>query len=122
MSDIGPGWTGNWLWGLPLIVTTVLVHSFGLVGIHWQVASRFWRPAVSVGRGVAFALQISTMVSAIALLHGVEAGAWAIAFLGLGALPNMHEAILYSLGAMTTYGHADIFLDPHWQMMGHSKR
>ena len=26
--------------------------------------------------------------------------------------------MLYSLGAMTTYGHATIYLDPHWQMLG----
>jgi hypothetical protein len=26
--------------------------------------------------------------------------------------------MLYSLSAMTTYGHANLFLAPHWQMMG----
>ena len=26
--------------------------------------------------------------------------------------------MLYSLSAMTSYGHADIYLDRHWQMMG----
>jgi hypothetical protein len=26
--------------------------------------------------------------------------------------------MLYSLGAMTTYGHANVSLAPHWQMMG----
>jgi hypothetical protein len=26
--------------------------------------------------------------------------------------------MLYSLGAITSYGHANVFLEPHWQMMG----
>ena len=26
--------------------------------------------------------------------------------------------MLYSLSAMTSYGHAEIFLAPHWRMMG----
>ena len=26
--------------------------------------------------------------------------------------------MLYSLSAITSYGHGNIFLDPHWQMMG----
>ena len=26
--------------------------------------------------------------------------------------------MLYSLGALTTYGHANIFLEPQWGMMG----
>jgi len=26
--------------------------------------------------------------------------------------------MLYSISAMTTYGHAAVYLDPHWQMLG----
>jgi len=33
-------------------------------------------------------------------------------------LPDNNSAVLYSLSAITTYGHANIFLDPHWQLMG----
>jgi hypothetical protein len=36
----------------------------------------------------------------------------------LGALPDGRSALLYSLGAMTTYGHASFYLAPHWQLMG----
>jgi hypothetical protein len=36
----------------------------------------------------------------------------------VGALPNNRTAMLYSLSAMTTYGHANLFLQDHWQMMG----
>lgn len=43
---------------------------------------------------------------------------WAVAFLWTGAMPTVHQAMLYSLGAMTTNGHVAIYLDPHWQMLG----
>jgi hypothetical protein len=52
------------------------------------------------------------------MLHGLEAGIWAAAYRLLGALPDNRSAMLYSVGAMTTYGHANIFLENRWQMMG----
>ena len=44
--------------------------------------------------------------------------AYRVAHRLLGALPDNKTAMLYSLSAMTSYGHANIALEPHWQMMG----
>ena len=52
------------------------------------------------------------------LLHASEAVIWAAAYHELHALPNIHEALLYSLSALTTYGHAELYLAPHWRLMG----
>jgi hypothetical protein len=52
------------------------------------------------------------------VLLAIEGTVWAVAYLGLGALPEIRTAMLYSLSAITTYGHAQILLDPHWQMLG----
>jgi hypothetical protein len=52
------------------------------------------------------------------LLHGIEAGIWAASYRFLGALPDNRSAMLYSLSAMTTYGHASLFLNGRWQLMG----
>ena len=54
----------------------------------------------------------------VTVLHAFEAVVWAGAYLVLAALPDTRSAMLYSLSAITSYGHATIFLDPHWQMMG----
>ena len=51
-------------------------------------------------------------------LHGIEAATWATAYRLLGALPDNKSAMLYSLSAMTTYGHAGLFLEARWQLMG----
>ena len=45
-------------------------------------------------------------------------GAWAGLYLWLDALPDWHEAMLYSLGAVTSYGHAPIFLADRWRLLG----
>jgi hypothetical protein len=43
---------------------------------------------------------------------------WAALYFLLGALPDRKNAVLYSLGAMTTYGNAGLTLEPQWQLMG----
>jgi hypothetical protein len=43
---------------------------------------------------------------------------WAAAYTLLGALPNGRSAMLYSMNAMTSYGHVNLYLAPRWQMMG----
>jgi len=35
-----------------------------------------------------------------------------------GALSEMKGAILYSLNAMTSYGHANLDLAPQWRLLG----
>jgi hypothetical protein len=50
------------------------------------------------------------------VLHGLEAGLWAVAYRGLDALPDSRSAMLYSL--MSSYGHANLYLRDQWQLMG----
>lgn len=51
-------------------------------------------------------------------LHAFEAILWAIAYRHLSALPDNDSAVLYSLSAITSYGHANLVLEPRWQLMG----
>jgi len=51
-------------------------------------------------------------------LHAIEAMIWAIAYTVLGAIPSYRLAVLYSLNAMTSYGHTNLALDDHWHLMG----
>jgi hypothetical protein len=54
----------------------------------------------------------------LAVLHGIEATIWAAAYVWLGALDSLNDAILYSLDSMTTRGASGLTLEPHWQLMG----
>jgi len=51
-------------------------------------------------------------------LHAIEAMIWAIAYTVLGAIPSYRLAVLYSLNAITSYGHTNLALDDHWHLMG----
>jgi hypothetical protein len=111
-------WSNNWAWGLPLIVLTVLVHALVLVEIRDRIVLQL--PLALHARRSSMVLALLMVVSVLMLtvLHAVEAGAWAGAYVALGARPDAASAMLYSLSAMTSYGHADVFLAKHWQLMG----
>ncbi len=66
----------------------------------------------------AFAAIMGATALFATILHGIEVTMWALAYRFLGALSNNSAAMLYSLSAMTSYGHASIFLELHWQLMG----
>lgn len=106
------------MWGLPLIVLTVLAHCYGLVLIHDHVVDQLNRRLSARRSTVAFAAIVSTTALLITLLHAAEAVGWAAAYLTLGALHDPGSAMLFSLDAMTTYGHDDLGLRPHWRLMG----
>jgi hypothetical protein len=111
-------WYANWFWGLPLVVLTVVIHVFGLLLIDERI-EHVERAAVERhGYSLVFVAVVGTTAMLAALLHGLEGVIWATAFRLLGALPDYADAALYSLGAMTTYGHADVVLEKRWQFMG----
>jgi hypothetical protein len=54
----------------------------------------------------------------LAILHGIEAAIWAAAYLCMVAFGSPADAILYSVGAMTTAGAPGLALGGHWRMVG----
>jgi hypothetical protein len=111
-------WTRDWIWGLPLIVLTVIIHVLGL-GFLSQKAIIIYRSLMkrrhTVGGFVAV-MGATTLLATI--LHGIEAGIWALAYCFIGARPDFKTAMLYSLGAITTYGHENLDLAAQWKLLG----
>lgn len=116
--DDAAAWDGNWAWSLPLILITVVFHVIGLVFINERVirAKRFVARQRSLLLGLSVVLGAATLVAIV--LHAIEATIWALVYEALGALPDSKSALLYSLGAMTTYGHENFDLANHWRLMG----
>ena len=111
-------WSGDWAWGLPLIVVTVLLHVIGL-GLINQQAVRVSGDVVRRRHPKSLFVVVMGSTTLLATcLHGIEAGIWAVAYRLLGALPDHKSAMLYSLSAITSYGHANLVLEKHWQLMG----
>jgi hypothetical protein len=102
-------WTADWAWGIPMVLLTVTLHVLGLGVISQRVIELCGPAEVRRHPIAAFALVMGTTTTLATFLHGIEAGLWALAYLMIGALPNFKTAMLYSLGAMTTYGHETCF-------------
>src|SRR5271166_2525466 len=104
-------WHADWALGLPLIVLTVVIHVLGLLFIDTKTAHVESALVDRGGYSVMFVVIVGVTAMSAAALHGIEGVIWAAAFRLVGALPDNAEAFLYSLGAMTTYGHADLALE-----------
>jgi hypothetical protein len=111
-------WIGDWAWGLPLIVLTVVIHVCGLALIRERVLDVLNAPADHHSFMLKFAVVMSLTSLLVTLLLGIEAAIWATAYRVLSALPNNRSAMLYSLNAITSYGHENLFLKDEWQLMG----
>ncbi len=116
-SNVAP-WGSDWAWSMPLIVVTVIFHAYWLGMLRRLVGSILKSRR---NRGLADAVSLSvvggTALGAV-VLHGIEAAGWAIAYFLLDALPDRKTAMLYSLGAMTTFGNDKLTLDAQWRLMG----
>jgi hypothetical protein len=117
-SAVAATWDIDWLWSLPLIVTSVVIHVVGLMLIFREVVKTM-SIAVVRRRFVPTFIVVMGMVALLAtMLHGLEGVLWAASYRLLDALPDGRSAMLYSLSAMTSYGHASLFLKDQWQLMG----
>jgi hypothetical protein len=111
-------WGADWAWGLPLIVLTVMIHAYGLGFINKRAALTLSRATQPPELSAASFFVMGRAALAAAILHAFEAGLWAVAYLFLGAMHGFRDAMLYSLNAMTSYGHENFALVARWQMMG----
>jgi len=118
VAALADTWSNNWLWGLPIIVINVLVHCFGLANIRMHIVRPLGDTVSGKYAEIAFASLLAATALAITALHTFEAGVWTFAYVALKAFPDRKSAMLYSLSAITSYGHAELYLEKHWQMMG----
>jgi hypothetical protein len=115
---IPPNWSASWLVGLPLIVATVVFHVLGLGLIHRRALRASSRMKSLRHPTYQFVLVVGGTTLLATILHGIEAAIWAAAYRLLDVLPDFKFAMLYSLNAMTAYGHVKLDLEPHWELMG----
>ena len=64
----------------------------------------------------AFAMGVSVLL--VTVLLAAEATLWAAVYVAVGAAPDAPHAMLYSLEALTTFGHSDIYLTAQWRFLG----
>ena len=114
--------TANWTWGLALIALTIAMHATGVVVLAF-VSLRIRVRIANRRLGLRYVIPIVVgLVAAagllLAVLHGIEAAIWAAAYLWLGTIDSPSDAILYSVGSMSTRGVSGLTLQGPWRMMG----
>ena len=102
-----------------LVGITVVIHGLGLLGLsRWlreeQEEERQHRQSSMSLRGIAFTLGI---VFALFFLHGVEIWLYALAYLLLGALPDLEFAVFFSTITYSTVGFDNDGFQPAWQLV-----
>jgi hypothetical protein len=118
MTSIAASWELDWLWSLPLIVMSVVIHVVGLMFIFRESVKIMSIAVIRRRFAPTFILVMGTVALLAAVLHGLESTLWAASYQLLKAVPDGNSAMLYSLSAMTSYGHASLFLKDRWQLMG----
>ena len=61
---------------------------------------------------------MGAMTLLASILHVTEIVIWAASYRLLDALSDNRSAVLYSINAMTSYGHDRLFLESGWQLLG----
>jgi hypothetical protein len=111
------GWASDWTWAVPIILLTIILHVVGLALISTSL-TRFSARKAQLYPMFFFMLVMGAAALLATLLHGLEAMVWAGAYTLLGALKDYHSAMLYSVNAMTTYGHESTTLTEKWSLLG----
>ena len=112
-----PAWGVDWAWGVPIIIVTVIFHAYFLGLVNRDITLRLKRTVESRFTFVSVFVIGGTALAAT-MLHGLEAFGWAIAYRLLDTKMDFKSAMLYSMSAITSYGHANLYLEPRWQLMG----
>lgn len=103
-----------------LAVLCIAGHGLGLASLARAMRTeaaveRLERMTPLSPRGVVFTLLV---VVAILALHGLEIWAFALAFIGVGAIPGLEDALYFSTISYSTVGYNDTHIAPQWRLLG----
>ena len=103
--------------GSVLVVLTVAIHGVGLLSLSWTLRKVIegYRPHQTLAGTV---VTMVFTVLGLFFLHAIEIWTWAVAYLWLGALPNMTDALFFSTLSFSTLGAETISATPKWQLFG----
>ncbi len=111
----------SWSLGLSLIVVTIAIHTTAVVVMAFVVDARmrprFDAPAPAAPRAIMDVTgRIGLVTLILAVLHGLEAMLWALAYWHLGAVDSFAKASIYALSTMTTFEIPDLTIASRFYM------
>lgn len=100
-----------------MVGLTVLIHFGGLLALL-----RLLRRHDAQRRAEASQVRPGAVIVVVVLglmgIHSIEVWAYALAYLALGALPDLETALYFSTVSFTSLGYGDIVLDRGWRLLG----
>jgi hypothetical protein len=109
-------WWEDYLWGIPMIIACLGFHVSGLISIESIFQKHYFN--IKSKSLSSYLIVISLASAAILMLHVLESIAWAILYIKLSAFSEMKTSMLYSLNALTSYGHENTQLQAQWKLLG----
>lgn len=103
-----------------MVVFCVVIHGLGLFGLNRALRTeasieRLQRIDPLSPRGTGFTLGV---VIAMLALHGIEIWLFALAYIVLGAIPQLEPALYFSTISYSTVGYSDLHITPDWRLLG----
>ena len=93
-----------------LMLLTTIIHGTSMI-LAFRLGHETWvtsqRQFVRVSGTVLFMFFVSLL----------EVFIWAAAYMALGAIKNIEQAIYFSMVTYTTLGYGDVLLDEHWRLL-----
>ena len=112
----------SWRWGLLLILLTMVIHAAAVVTMAFtglSLRTRLETRNLNLWKLMAIQICVIGVIGLLlAMLHGIECGIWAAAYLWLGAVDSQTDALIYSVDSMATLGASGLTLQRPWQLMG----
>jgi hypothetical protein len=100
-----------------MVGLTVLIHFGGLLALLRLLRHRDAQLRVRASQARPAAM-IVVVVLALMGIHSIEVWAYALAYLAIGALPDLESALYFSTVSFTSLGYGDVVLDRGWRLLG----
>jgi len=97
-----------------IVVTTIIQGVFTLFGIEYLRDHLDRHPARTMLRAT---LKLGVFVMWLFLATVTEVWAWALLYVGLGAMESFEKAVYFSTVTFTTLGFGDITLEEDWRLL-----
>jgi len=101
---------------LGLTSLTVMIHALSTAWIVLPLAGIWGQKQKATS--LMPVLPLIRLMSGLLLLHLLEVGIWAGAFLLCGILPDFETSFYFSLTSYTTVGYGDVLLPVNWRLIG----
>ena len=103
------------LLGSFVVSLTVIVHTFGLIGVA-NVMNRVagWNPLHEFRNKI---ISMVILVHGLLALHTVEIWIWAAVYYMTGAVNSMSDGVYFSAITFSTLGYGDALIHVEWRML-----